>query len=548
MQQQDPPQVQQVQKTNLEDVEKHKKREKEPYEIIHEAVQSKKMITSLKIHSKSNFSIVPPDLLRLTSLQYLNLTNNALKFDSFAGFSQLQSLTKLDISGNQIDSFVPKGLGGLVHLERLYMARNKLRGIGAEIARFPALKKLDVSHNRIEYVGNELTSLVHLEKLDISENQLEFIPPFHLPSCIRNLEFACNRISHVPDAIAELEGLKKLNLSHNRLTSVPASLAKLNQLEKLDLRHNALSKLPDELYKTRIGRLRHSLPNHIEAMPGLYIGALCAAQNTAGLVAAGITHILTVAGPEVNLPRDHFEARQRKHAMMQGKGEKGTHPLHQDAKFEYCKLQVLDLPEIDLVSHLPFAHEFIDQALALRKANEEKMQSESEDDGGGGGNSGDSGGDGGDGGGEDSNGGDSNDSGLASRGNYVMVNGVKRPVGGVLVHCRVGISRSAMSCITYITRTLGMPLDQAIYRVQLARPVINPNVGFIQQMWQFEQAIANQHPQLRRTAPPPTLRFVSQHHSRKAKFEEHELKAHILTQIVEPEVVREVAGEGTAES
>ena len=56
----------------------------------------------------------------------------------------------------------------------------------------------------------------------------------------------------------------------------------------------------------------------------------------------------------------------------------------------------------------------------------------------------------------------------------------------MLVHCRAGVSRSATVCIAYLMQTLQLTTDQAFERVMLARPVVDPNLNFIQQLNRFE--------------------------------------------------------------
>jgi predicted protein tyrosine phosphatase len=50
--------------------------------------------------------------------------------------------------------------------------------------------------------------------------------------------------------------------------------------------------------------------------------------------------------------------------------------------------------------------------------------------------------------------------------------------GPVLIHCFAGISRSA-TVVVYYLMLKGMSLDQALTRVRTARPIINPNSGFM---------------------------------------------------------------------
>ncbi|PFH51939.1 hypothetical protein AMATHDRAFT_141329 [Amanita thiersii Skay4041] len=52
----------------------------------------------------------------------------------------------------------------------------------------------------------------------------------------------------------------------------------------------------------------------------------------------------------------------------------------------------------------------------------------------------------------------------------------------VLVHCLMGISRSATVLCAYLIATKNMKVDQAINYVQSKRPIISPNTGFKEQL------------------------------------------------------------------
>ncbi|CAD8175528.1 unnamed protein product [Paramecium octaurelia] len=58
-------------------------------------------------------------------------------------------------------------------------------------------------------------------------------------------------------------------------------------------------------------------------------------------------------------------------------------------------------------------------------------------------------------------------------------------IGGVLVHCMAGISRSAAIVISYLIEKKKMNYNQALSFVKSKRPQINPNKGFSNQLQAF---------------------------------------------------------------
>lgn len=59
----------------------------------------------------------------------------------------------------------------------------------------------------------------------------------------------------------------------------------------------------------------------------------------------------------------------------------------------------------------------------------------------------------------------------------------------VLVHCRAGISRSPTIVLAYLMSQRGMTLNAAYGAVKNVRPFISPNLDFMGQLVQFEQAL-----------------------------------------------------------
>ncbi|KAI0230981.1 Dual specificity protein phosphatase 12 [Lamellibrachia satsuma] len=61
-----------------------------------------------------------------------------------------------------------------------------------------------------------------------------------------------------------------------------------------------------------------------------------------------------------------------------------------------------------------------------------------------------------------------------------------RKIGGVLVHCQAGLSRSATVVIAYIMKTMSLSFTEAFSLVSRQRPQIMPNDGFVEQLRLFE--------------------------------------------------------------
>lgn len=56
----------------------------------------------------------------------------------------------------------------------------------------------------------------------------------------------------------------------------------------------------------------------------------------------------------------------------------------------------------------------------------------------------------------------------------------------VLVHCKMGVSRSAATVIAYAMKQYGWSLEQALRHVQELRPIVRPNPGFLRQLQTYQ--------------------------------------------------------------
>lgn len=68
------------------------------------------------------------------------------------------------------------------------------------------------------------------------------------------------------------------------------------------------------------------------------------------------------------------------------------------------------------------------------------------------------------------------------------------PNARILVHCHMGISRSATVVIAYMMRYYGMTREVALRHVRTRRPIVNPNKGFYAQLSAWQARLASPAP------------------------------------------------------
>lgn len=66
---------------------------------------------------------------------------------------------------------------------------------------------------------------------------------------------------------------------------------------------------------------------------------------------------------------------------------------------------------------------------------------------------------------------------------------LRTPENKVLIHCMKGASRSATLVASYIMRVNDVPLQEAIQSMKEKRPVVNPNVGFMEQLEKYDMGL-----------------------------------------------------------
>lgn len=113
-----------------------------------------------------------------------------------------------------------------------------LSGISTNVFGWKILRKLP------EFIA----TLKFLQKLDLKINRIA-----KLPSSIGNLDsltyldISNNNLKSLPESFGSLKSLKYLDLKYNKISEIPNTIGKLKELNILDLRHNTIKSLPNEI-------------------------------------------------------------------------------------------------------------------------------------------------------------------------------------------------------------------------------------------------------------------------------------------------------------
>lgn len=153
-------------------------------------------------------------------------------------------ITRLELSGNNLQGPLPDELGQLGELTALNLAGNRLSGgIPPSIGRLTFLEMLNLEGNQLSgAIPPEIGHLGNLETLHLAGNQLSG----NLPAAIEHLEtletliLGNNAFSGgIPPEIGQLQALIHLDLSINRLSgSLPAEIGRLRNLARLNVASN----------------------------------------------------------------------------------------------------------------------------------------------------------------------------------------------------------------------------------------------------------------------------------------------------------------------
>uniref|UniRef100_A0A2N9FWN4 Protein kinase domain-containing protein n=1 Tax=Fagus sylvatica TaxID=28930 RepID=A0A2N9FWN4_FAGSY len=228
--------------------------------------------------SSNNFSgEIPAAISSLVSLRVLKLNQNGFEYSIPFGIRSCHSLVTIDLSSNRLTGLLPDSFGAAFpKLKTLNLAGNEIYDRDSDFSEMKSITSLNISGNlfqgsvmgvfqnqlevidlsRNQFQGhisqvqfNSSYNWSHLVYLDLSENQLsgEIFHNLSQAQNLKHLNLANNRFTRQAfPRIEMLLGLEYLNLSSTSLTGhIPDEISQLCNLNTLDLSRNHLTgKIP----------------------------------------------------------------------------------------------------------------------------------------------------------------------------------------------------------------------------------------------------------------------------------------------------------------
>ena len=160
-----------------------------------------------------------------SNLEYLtriNLSFNELKGNIPNVFDTCEQLVELDLSGNHLTGTIPSSLGHHRRLKVLKAYSNQLSGDLPDIFTSPILETINLNKNKFTGSLNVFSQhCINLQRLQISHNELN---------------------QPLPDNIGNLNQLKVIHLQHNKIPGpVPDSICDCIHMDMFNVSHNELT-------------------------------------------------------------------------------------------------------------------------------------------------------------------------------------------------------------------------------------------------------------------------------------------------------------------
>ncbi|TYK31481.1 receptor protein kinase CLAVATA1 [Cucumis melo var. makuwa] len=226
------------------------------------------------IYNNNFFGLLPVEFVKLKKLKHLDLGGCYFTGQIPAVYSEMQSLEFLSVRGNMLTGRIPASLGRLKNLRYLYAGyfNHYDGGIPPEFGSLSSLELIDLANcNLIGEIPPSLGNLKHLHSLFLQVNNLTGRIPSELSGLIslKSLDLSLNELTgEIPSSFVALQNLTLINLFNNRLHGpIPGFVGDFPHLEVLQLWNNNFTlQLPENLGRNGKLFLLDVATNHLTGL------------------------------------------------------------------------------------------------------------------------------------------------------------------------------------------------------------------------------------------------------------------------------------------
>ncbi|XP_021350944.1 leucine-rich repeats and immunoglobulin-like domains protein 2 [Mizuhopecten yessoensis] len=206
-------------------------------------------LTTLELNHNRIHTLAMELTTHMAQLKVLELSHNQI-VDIVPGvFPVNNTLQKLTLNGNGLETFESGCFDNLTSLEVLKMNKNRIRFLPKNLfSKMNKLKTLEITKNQLRQIeGLLFQQLSNLQTLKLRKNQISVLMDgaFYGLTKIQSLQLDHNNISNVTQSwLYRMESLKQLSLTNNRIQIIdPESLEVCKNLQLLDLTNNRLTSI-----------------------------------------------------------------------------------------------------------------------------------------------------------------------------------------------------------------------------------------------------------------------------------------------------------------
>lgn len=178
----------------------------------------------------------------ISSLLFLNLTDNSIFGELPASLENFASMQVLVIRNNSLSGPMPSAIEGLAFLQEIDLSLNYLSGSLPAFRNMTFLRFVDFSDNALIGPVPMWVDVPLLQEVDLKSNKLNgSLPLWYNMSNLIMMNFGSNLLTGTLPLWTDMNSMEVIDLGYNKLTGTIPLWQNMNNLQHIVMNNNALS-------------------------------------------------------------------------------------------------------------------------------------------------------------------------------------------------------------------------------------------------------------------------------------------------------------------